>query len=91
MTRDLSAPAAPADSVSYAESLYGYAAPRLDPFSLRCWIIERLMLDEGIEHRCAEEIFEYVLSKQPAFAREARHTSRRHRPHRPLTTAGRAH
>ena len=66
-----------ADSVSYAECLYRYAAPRLDPFSLRCWIIQRLMLDEGLEHGCAEDVFEDVRAKdrQAARAREARHVT----------------
>lgn len=51
----------PSDSLAYAETLYVYAARRLDAFSLRCWIIQRLMLDEGLEHTCAETAFEHVL------------------------------
>ena len=53
---------APVDSLLYARSLHDYAAHRLDPFSLRCWIIRRLMLDHGLEHGCAEEAFEHVLA-----------------------------
>jgi hypothetical protein len=76
MTSDISVPATPADSVAYAETLYGYAARRLDPFSLRCWIIQRLMLDEGLEHGCAEDVFEDVRAKdREARAREARHVT----------------
>ena len=69
MTSDVSAPATPADSVAYAASLYGYAARRLDPFSLRCWVIQRLMLDEGLEHGCAEDVFEEVRAKDRNAAR----------------------
>ena len=50
------------DSLVYARSLHDYAARRLDPISLRCWIIQRLMLDHGLEHGCAEDVFEHVLS-----------------------------
>ena len=53
---------APVDSLVYAQSLHSYAAHRLDPFSLRCWIIQRLMLDHGLEHACAEDVFEHVLA-----------------------------
>jgi hypothetical protein len=53
---------APVDSLAYAQSLYDYAAERLDAFSLRCWIIQRLMLDHGLEHGCAEEAFDHVLA-----------------------------
>jgi hypothetical protein len=51
----------PSDSLAYAESLYVYAADRLDPFSLRCWVIRRLMLDEGLEHARAERAFEHAV------------------------------
>jgi len=70
------------DSHAYAESLYGYAAARLDAFSLRCWTIRRLMLDLGLDHGGAEELFEQVdaagtkaVSARPA--REA-HRALRH-------------
>jgi hypothetical protein len=53
---------AAADAVLYARSLHAYAARRLDPFSLRCWIIQRLMLDQGLEHETAELVYEEVLS-----------------------------
>ena len=55
--------AATGESHAYAESLYVYAAERLDAFSLRCWIIQRLMLDEGLDHECAERAFEHVLDR----------------------------
>ena len=88
--RSLPALAARADSVAYAECLYRYAAPRLDPFSLRCWIIQRLMLDNGIEHQRAAEVAEYVLSKERemACARETRRISTQRR-HGPLATTKR--
>jgi hypothetical protein len=60
MTTGTQAPGASADFASYAESLYRYAGAHLDPFSLRCWIIQRLMLDHGLEHRSAKEIYESV-------------------------------
>lgn len=63
MSTQSSANAARGDSHAYAESLYAYAAERLDPFSLHCWIVQRLMLDEGIEHERAEEAFELVLDR----------------------------
>jgi hypothetical protein len=76
-----SAPPAPLDSVAYAESLHGYAAQRLDAFSLRCWIIQRLMLDEGLDHSCAEDVCEHVLAAalNQDCAREVRTLSRRKR------------
>lgn len=74
-------PVAPLDSLVYAESLYRYAGNRLDPYSLRCWIIRRLMLDDGLDHSCAELAFEHVLASRPERedargARAARTSSR---------------
>lgn len=60
-----SAQGAPADSLAYAESLYGYAAERLDALSLRCWIVQRLMLDEGLDHTGAETVFGQLLASAP--------------------------
>ena len=57
---------APLGSLEYAESLYDYAAERLDAFSLRCWVIRRLMADDALEHGCAEELFERVLASAAA-------------------------
>ena len=57
---------APVDSLVYAHFLYNHAAGRLDPISLRCWIIQRLMLDDGLEHGCAEDVFEHVASTSEA-------------------------
>ena len=51
----------PAGSLAYAESLYRYAADRLDAFSLRCWIVRRLMLDAGLEHETAVHAFEHAV------------------------------
>ena len=51
----------PETSLAHAESLYRYAATRLDAFSLRCWIIQRLMLDDGLGHENAERAFENVV------------------------------
>jgi hypothetical protein len=71
----------PVDSLAYAESLYEYAAQRLDAFSLRCWIIGRLMADDGLEHECAEELFERVLASalKKREAQEARRLLRERR------------
>ena len=49
-----------ASSFAYAEQIHAYAAGRLDEHSLRCWIIGRLMLDEGLDHAGAEEAFEHA-------------------------------
>jgi hypothetical protein len=54
--------ASPVESLVYAETLYRYAQRRLDPFSLRCWIIQRLMLDQGLAHPRAERVLESVLA-----------------------------
>ena len=72
---------APVDSHAYAESLYGYAACRLDAFSLRCWIIRRLMFDLGLDHARAEELFErvYAAALNAGSARITREAHRR--PH----------
>ena len=51
-----------AEAILYARSLHEYAAPRLDAFSLRCWIIQRLMLDLELEHETAERACSAVLS-----------------------------
>jgi hypothetical protein len=58
-------PPATLDSLAYAESLYHYAGDRLDPFSLRCWIVRRLMLDDGLDHSSAALAFEHVLAAEP--------------------------
>jgi hypothetical protein len=69
---------APVDSLAYAQSLYDYADQRLDAFSLRSWIIQRLMHDDGLEHECAEEAFEHVLAStlKADGARDSRETHR---------------
>jgi hypothetical protein len=51
----------PPGSLAYAESMYRYAAERLDAFSLRCWIVRRLMLDDGLGHESAVHAFEHAL------------------------------
>ena len=88
--------AARGESFAYAESLYGYAAGRLNPFSLRCWLIQRLMLDLGLEHGCAEEAVEHVLDvnrrAEPARSVHDLERQRRREPTRALwrTAHGRA-
>ena len=69
---------APVDSLAYAQSLYDYAAQRLDAVSLRCWIIQRLMIDDELDHGCAEETFEHVLAStlKADSARESREIHR---------------
>ena len=57
-------PSAALDSLAYAESLCRYAGDRLDPFSLRCWIVRRLMLDDGLDHSSAERAFEHVVASE---------------------------
>jgi hypothetical protein len=80
---------------AYAEQLYDYAAGRLDAHSLRCWIIGRLMLDEGLDHTDAEAAFEQA--RFSALARSAATRTGgapgprfRHRPVRPAPPAGAA-
>ena len=74
---------APPESLKYAQSLYDYAAQRLDPFSLRCWIIRRLMLDDGLEHVIAEQVVDRVLASAPKDmgARDAGRLLRKPRRH----------
>ena len=78
--------AAPVDSLLYAQSLHNYAAHRLDPFSLRSWIIQRLMLDHGLDHACAEDVYEHVLA-WTSKAGGARKSRERHRE-RPRASIG---
>jgi hypothetical protein len=61
----------PETSLAHAESLYRYAAPRLDAFSLRCWIIQRLMLDDGLGHENAERAFENVVMGTTPYRRRS--------------------
>ena len=77
----------PDDSLTYADSMYRYASSRLDAFSLRCWIIQRLMLDDGLDHESAERAFDYALE----IARTAaiRRAAGGHRRHNPLRAIGR--
>jgi len=58
MSPELLSQQIPEDSLAYADSLYSYASPRLDELSLRCWVIQRLMLDDGLDHASAERAFE---------------------------------
>ena len=70
------------DSLLYALSLHDYGANRLDPFSLRCWIIQRLMLDHGLDHACAEDVFEHVFARcQRRAVREKSRETQRERPY----------
>ena len=80
---------------TYAEQLYDYAAGRLDPHSLRCWIIGRLMLDEGLDHTDAEAAFERARFSELARSAATRTGCApgprfRHRLNRPAPPAGAA-
>jgi hypothetical protein len=55
--------AVPPNCVAYAHGLHRYAAHRLDDVSLRCWIVRRLMIDEGLDHAAAEAVFERVFEE----------------------------
>lgn len=57
---------AEAEAALYAGSLRNYAASSLDPFSLRCWIIRRVMLDLELGHDAAERVCDRVLAKETA-------------------------
>jgi hypothetical protein len=61
------------DAEAYAESLYVYASARLDAYSLRCWIVQRLMLDLGLDHAQAVTALEAMVRPTPP---------RRHPPRR---------
>lgn len=50
-------------NVAYARDLHNYARHRLDDFSLHCWIVQRLMLDEGLDHETAEVAFARLLDE----------------------------
>lgn len=78
---------------TYADQLFDYASGRLDANSLRCWIIGRLMLDEGADHDAAEAAFERACSS--AHLRAATPSAAGlpglhflHRPVRPAPPAG---
>lgn len=60
MSHELLSQQIPEDSLAYADSLYSYASPRLGELSLRCWVIQRLMLDDGLDHASAERAFEHA-------------------------------
>ena len=67
------------DTVAYADVLFHYACGRLDPCSLRCWIIQRVMLDEQLDHEHAEDAYERVIATERALvARQQRHRRSRH-------------
>jgi hypothetical protein len=54
------------DPARYAAGLHAYAAPRLDPLSLRAWMVQRLMLDLSLDHDGAEELTVRVMSARRA-------------------------
>jgi hypothetical protein len=54
-------PVGAAPASTYAAALCAYAAPKLDAWSLRCWLIHRLMRDEGLDHASAELIVDQLL------------------------------
>jgi hypothetical protein len=54
------------DPSRYAASLHAYAAPTLDAASLRAWLVQRLMMDLGLDHAGAAELAARVLESQRA-------------------------
>jgi len=89
MSPELLSQRIPEDSLSYAHSLYRYASSRLDEVSLRCWIIQRLMLDDGLEYESAERAFEHArdTAREAAVLRGS--SDRRRRARRPSFAIGR--
>jgi len=79
----------PAASLVYAESLFDYASSRLDAVSLRCWIIQRLMLDNGLDHEIAEQAFEQAVGMARAAAATSAPRRRPRRGRAPSFTLGR--
>lgn len=68
-------------SAGYAESLYGYAAGRLDAQPLQAWIAWRLIVDAQLDHDTA------VCVARDAIAREHAHE----RLQKPLPEHGHGH
>jgi hypothetical protein len=54
------------EAIPRADLLFHYACGRLDPGSLRCWIIQRLMLDEHLDHEHAEDAYARVIAAERA-------------------------
>jgi hypothetical protein len=54
------------DPARYAAGLHAYAAPALDAQSLRAWLVQRLMLDLGLDHAAAQKLAVSVLKSQRA-------------------------
>jgi hypothetical protein len=79
----------PERSLTYADSLYRYASSRLDELSLRCWVIQRLMLDDGLEHESAERAFEHARDTVREAAVLGGTCDRRRRARRPSFAIGR--
>jgi len=48
----------------YADELFDYADGRLERPSLRVWIVQRLMLDQHLEHAAAAGIADAVLDRR---------------------------
>jgi hypothetical protein len=61
------------DPVAYAAGLRVYAGSTLEARSLHCWMVQRLMLDLGLEHGRAGEITEGVLALELPVRRRRRH------------------
>jgi len=49
------------DPSAYAQSLHAYAAPTLTAPSLRAWLVQRLMLDQRLDHAAAEALAAAVM------------------------------
>jgi hypothetical protein len=64
------------DAEAYAESLYAYGSARLDAYSLRCWIVQRLMLDLGLDHDRAVTALEATVGRMPRRRLPPRHSRR---------------
>jgi hypothetical protein len=73
---------APAVAEKHAEALYAYGAPLLDGFHLRCWIVQRLMLDCGLDHAAAEQVWARLPRRLPLGTARSPGRHRRPRLHR---------
>ena len=54
------------DPARYAAGLHAYAAPILDAPSLQAWMVQRLMLDLGLDHDGAQELTVQVMGSARA-------------------------
>ena len=54
------------DPARYAAGLHAYAAPTLDGQILRAWMVQRLILDLGLDHDGAQELTVQVMGSARA-------------------------